>query len=148
MTDDRCQINSTSAFDWEIAIPEEGGYLRLGSSRRIGKVQPPAIIVTPKSLAEFCSALASAAEQLGWAASCTTCREDDIRLERAKQNAKWGVQNHNPARWLAILVEEVGEVAKAIVEDRSFDVRNELVQVAAVAVAAIESLDRNELRRS
>jgi NTP pyrophosphatase (non-canonical NTP hydrolase) len=39
----------------------------------------------------------------------------------------------------------VGEVAKAILENKSSvaHTRSELVQVAAVAVAMVESLDRN-----
>jgi NTP pyrophosphatase (non-canonical NTP hydrolase) len=51
--------------------------------------------------------------------------------------------------WLAILTEEVGEVAKAILEgaEGALDVeplRRELVQVAAVAVAALEALEKQE----
>lgn len=41
---------------------------------------------------------------------------------------------------LAVLVEEVGEVAKALLEHDDGDLRDELVQVAAVAVAWLESL--------
>ena len=40
---------------------------------------------------------------------------------------------------LAILVEEVGEVARDICEDR--DVRTELIQCAAVICAWLESID-------
>ena len=67
-----------------------------------------------------------------------------IRDERARQNAKWGEQNHTPERWLAILSEETGETARAIVEFDLVSYRAELVHVAAVAVAAIESLDRGK----
>lgn len=42
---------------------------------------------------------------------------------------------------LAALVEEVGEVGKAILEDG--DVESELVQVAAVAVAWLEGIHGN-----
>jgi hypothetical protein len=69
----------------------------------------------------------------------------NIALERRRQDAKWGVQNHDAYFWLAILGEEFGEAAKAAVEDRAVDLRTELIHVAAVAVAAIESLNRNEL---
>lgn len=81
--------------------------------------------------------------------------EDDVRLERAVQDVTWGQQNHEPFKYLAILTEEVGECHKAALEafnwkkdDPSFDaaklnhLRTELVQVAAVAVAMIECLDR------
>lgn len=61
--------------------------------------------------------------------------------ERRRQDEKWGAQHHGPDGWLAILTEELGEVAKAILEGRGFGYRDELIQVAAVAVAAIECLD-------
>ena len=80
-----------------------------------------------------------------------------IITEREKQDAKWGEQNHSPIEWVSILTEEVGEVAKAALEshfkhknkDHSYtEYRKELIQVAAVAIAMIESLDRNELKNS
>jgi len=71
-----------------------------------------------------------------------------VVAERGYQLGKWGAQHHQPAVWLAILTEEVGEVAKEIADATAGGIkfnhehyRNELVQVAAVAVAAIESLD-------
>ena len=73
-------------------------------------------------------------------------KEDIVKLilsERNKQDVKWGEQNHDIYKWLAILGEEVGEVNKAALEDQYDEVIDELVQVAAVAVAMIESLDRN-----
>lgn len=80
---------------------------------------------------------------------------EEVRSERAKQDAKWGEQNHEPHRWLSILIEEVGEAAQAANDSwdhrKSFTeqaykqecYRQELVQVAAVTIAMIESLDRN-----
>lgn len=67
--------------------------------------------------------------------------------ERARQIDLWGAQNHGPWAWLPILTEEVGEVAKELADARLSDFRRaeyrkELVHVAAVAVAAIEALDR------
>jgi hypothetical protein len=41
---------------------------------------------------------------------------DEVLQERLRQEAKWGAQSHAPERWLAILTEEVGEVARAILE--------------------------------
>lgn len=70
----------------------------------------------------------------------------EIARERERQNRKWGEQNHHPHYWLAILMEEVGEAAHAIC-GKSFnfeEYRKELIQVAAVAFAAIESFDRNQ----
>ncbi len=65
--------------------------------------------------------------------------------ERRRQDEKWGAQHHGPDGWLAILTEEVGEVAKAILEGRGFGYRDELIQVAAVAVAAVECFDGGNL---
>jgi len=82
---------------------------------------------------------------------------DEVQDERRKQDRKWGKQNHSPIEWMSILVEEVGEASKEAHEyhfegkhypadpERLNRLRAELVQVAAVAVAMIESLDRNEL---
>jgi len=79
---------------------------------------------------------------------------NEIRIERERQDKKWGHQLHEPAIWLAILSEEVGEMASAILcmeftgetkkKQRKKDYRNELIQIAAVAIAAIESLDYNK----
>ena len=83
----------------------------------------------------------------------------EILAERQRQDAKWGQQDHDPSTWLMVLAEEVGEANQAVFETLfpRFDkraaqrgprtlaeYRQELIQVAAVAVAAIESLDRQE----
>ncbi len=62
-----------------------------------------------------------------------------IRDERARQDVKWGVQRHTPEKWLVILMEEVGEVARASLEGDTVGYAEELIQVAAVTVAALES---------
>jgi hypothetical protein len=90
----------------------------------------------------------------------------EISTERSRQESRWGQQDHpwmlrqwgyvtdaeaakalvdQQARignrdWAGILTEEYLE---AIEETDIVDARAELVQVAAVAVAAIESIDRN-----
>ena len=86
---------------------------------------------------------------------------NEVAFERSKQDQKWGEQNHVPMLWLAILGEEVGEVNKAALEtyfntvqpgsyvnaDADYSgYRTELVQVAAVAVAMIECLDRSHTK--
>lgn len=73
---------------------------------------------------------------------------EEVSEERTFQDSKWGLQNHVPYVWLAILTEEVGEVAQEILRSdfagKSLSAyRAELVQVAAVAVAAIQNLDRD-----
>lgn len=81
---------------------------------------------------------------------------EEVSTERMKQEEKWGHTNHCPADWLMILGEEVGEANKAGLEAKFHDLtkkrnlrklRKELVQVAAVSVAFVQSLDRNELAR-
>ena len=69
-----------------------------------------------------------------------------IRAERAAQDAKWGDQSGNsPERWGCILTEEAGEAAKEVLEEDVDALREELVQVAAVAVAWLEVLERDGL---
>lgn len=86
-----------------------------------------------------------------------------ISDERTRQDEKFGEQRmHSPAEWLMILGEEVGEANQAALEahfwnhkginlkpldrlSRLEKYRKELIQVAAVAVAAIETLDNGEL---
>ena len=87
---------------------------------------------------------------------------NEVIAERERQNRKWGVQDHNAVEWVAILTEEVGEVAKEAVDFhfangdvdpslkageslqrlRMENYRKEMIQVAAVAIQAVESLDR------
>ena len=71
---------------------------------------------------------------------------DRVSEERYRQDVKWGIQNHAPLVWLAILGEEVGECNKAILENKEdfAALKDELIQVAAVAIAAVESIERQE----
>lgn len=66
----------------------------------------------------------------------------EIMEERASQDAKWGVQDHNDLYWLCILMEEVGETAKEALEGTPQSCRKELVQVAAVALSWLEAMHR------
>jgi NTP pyrophosphatase (non-canonical NTP hydrolase) len=71
----------------------------------------------------------------------------DVLRERKAQDAKWGEQNHDPFTYLAILVEEVGELAQAALHSRfgghaASGLRTEAVHAAAVALALVECLDR------
>ena len=81
--------------------------------------------------------------------------QSQVQAERARQDMKWGEQNHTPEGWLPILVEELGELAEAINETR-FDngpeqrlkggARNivkEATHCAAVAQAIVENMYRN-----
>ncbi|KKN21862.1 hypothetical protein LCGC14_0920910 [marine sediment metagenome] len=63
-----------------------------------------------------------------------------LQDERERQDVKWGANRYLAQEtWLTILMEEVGETAKAALEDDPSGYAEELVQVAAVAIAALES---------
>ena len=79
----------------------------------------------------------------------------EIEKHRHEQDAKHGKNNHHPFVWLAILGEEVGEANKAALETEfgypdnngTFDeYREELIQVASVAVAMIQNIDDNPIK--
>jgi hypothetical protein len=68
--------------------------------------------------------------------------------ERCQQQRQWGQQEHEPEMWLAILMEEVGELSQCVLHknfggDREAFLREELTQVAAVAQAMLECSYRN-----
>lgn len=72
---------------------------------------------------------------------------DLVIRERQQQDEKWGLQRHSWPEWITILTEEVGEAAQAA-NDEYFHSRDdlsrlkeELVQVAAVAMAMVEHID-------
>ena len=60
-----------------------------------------------------------------------------VLQERERQNEKWGEQNHDAGIWALILLEEIGEWAKAELDHRldRATADAEAVQVAAVALA-------------
>lgn len=92
-----------------------------------------------------------------WVISYATAVLREVLCERERQEelcraGKFPATAADPARTdfekLAILTEEVGEVARALCEAggatdvQSEGLRRELVQVAAVAVAWVEAIDR------
>jgi len=74
----------------------------------------------------------------------------DIIDERIRQDKKWGDQSDkNNYIWLAILTEEIGEIAEAILKEVYWlKGRKELIQIAAVAIAWIEKLDKEHGQKS
>ncbi|MCO5215132.1 MAG: hypothetical protein M9953_00955 [Thermomicrobiales bacterium] len=76
----------------------------------------------------------------------------DITAERESQDARWGNQTHSMPVWNAILAEECGEVAQAGLTvtfhgdtaEHLAHLREELIQVAAVAVHIIEKIDSGD----
>lgn len=99
--------------------------------------------------------------------ACTGCVLDDVHEERIRQDEKWGEQNHPDGtgeigselimisaqkicdaatkkgllKWRHILAEEFFEAIAEADPDR---LRAELVQVAAVAVAWCQAIDRRK----
>lgn len=77
----------------------------------------------------------------------TTSISAEIRRGRERAHEKHGpnsieaVSASDP-RWLAILVEEVGEAAHELTYDATGALRAELVDVATVAVAWISAIDK------
>lgn len=66
-----------------------------------------------------------------------------ILKERQRQDEKFGwPQEHSIDRWLVILGEEFGELCKAALERDSENFFEEVTQVAAVAVAILETYQR------
>ena len=70
---------------------------------------------------------------------------DEVAVERWNQDQKWGANRTLPHwKWCLILGEEVGEVNTAVLERDPSNYREELIQVAAVAIAAVEGYDRDK----
>lgn len=91
--------------------------------------------------------------------------------ERVRQDAKWGEQNHGPSDWILILQEEIGEFAQRALQ-RKFgghsmhhlvacsacgdmdgchvpaNLKCELIQAAAVALAMLECCERNQWHKT
>ena len=53
--------------------------------------------------------------------------------EIKRQNEKWQFQEHSHYVWFMILIEEIGEIAKAYLESKNdSELKEELIQCAAV----------------
>jgi NTP pyrophosphatase (non-canonical NTP hydrolase) len=68
-----------------------------------------------------------------------------VAAERERQLAKWGEQSHSNVEWITVLAEEFGEAAQEVLRSHfgdkdQGDLVDELVQVAAVAVAHLECI--------
>lgn len=67
----------------------------------------------------------------------------DVIVERARQDIIHPYSNEFMAvDRLSILIEEVGEVGKAMYEREAAGIRRELIHVAAVAIRWLEAIDR------
>ena len=70
-----------------------------------------------------------------------------ILEERTRQDIKFGAdRDQDHMFWLAILAEEFGEAANAILEKKgSSELTNEIIQCAAVSVAWVENIRRRTI---
>jgi hypothetical protein len=76
----------------------------------------------------------------------------EIQDERERQDQKWGEQNHDAGTWALVLLEEIGEWAKAELHSRfggseAGRQRHEAVHAAAVAQAIVECMERARQKR-
>ena len=68
----------------------------------------------------------------------------EVLGETGRQIDQWGVQSHPAEHWLGILMEEVGEVARACIELDEDAMRKELIQVAAICMSWLDNIDRDK----
>ena len=79
--------------------------------------------------------------------------QEEIQLERARQDAKWGwPRKHGMDRWFVILLEELGEASECLSQMETGDkpgdwpanFEKEMVQVIAVGVAMLQQFRENK----
>lgn len=68
---------------------------------------------------------------------------EDVKSEAMRQNKKWGEQNHDDGKWALILLEELGETAKDILEKNPRNADKELIESATVILQWISCRRRN-----
>ena len=73
----------------------------------------------------------------------------EIQAERERQREEWGGDyhddQHGPMEWVAILTKHAGSAMPGKLAHRVASIqrfRTQMVKVAAIAVAAVESIDR------
>lgn len=72
-----------------------------------------------------------------------SCLIPCIRIESDQQIEKWGIQDQHPFEWMTIITEEVGEMAKAMLEHEwgngsPREVTMEAIQVATLCLKIAE----------
>ena len=74
---------------------------------------------------------------------------DEIKAEMDRQTVEWGGPTHDdihdPKDWHFILSVQMGKLAESLLEGRQSP-RRRIIQIAAVCVAAVESMDRRRSR--
>lgn len=87
--------------------------------------------------------------------NCFKSLIDEVIIERKRQDDRWKEQNHSDEWWLPILLEEIGEVSEAMLDDKfgqppnlnQWEIRKELIEVVAVGIAWLECMNRREGER-
>lgn len=74
----------------------------------------------------------------------------EIECERSDQDSKWGGYSHDDKHgshdWIAYIVKHTGKSIQSPWNENIF--RKQMIRVAALAVAAVEWLDRNKLKEN
>jgi environmental stress-induced protein Ves len=67
---------------------------------------------------------------------------DDVRSERLSQKYKWGNDAHMHANdWHAAIEDYNGMARRKLLQQMPADARERFIQIAALAVAAVEQID-------
>lgn len=70
----------------------------------------------------------------------------EVARERVRQELKWGGpahdDTHSRADWIEFIDQRLAYPEKA---DQCSEYRRDMIEIAALAIAAVESLDRKEL---
>ena len=74
----------------------------------------------------------------------------EIAAERARQDEKWGGPDHDDSHgwheWIDYIIEHAGKAYSPDDDEDSYaNARRRYIEVAALAVAAVESMDRTVL---
>ena len=68
---------------------------------------------------------------------------DRILEERRRQDSEYGIGiHHPPGRWLSAVMEEAGEIARALHDDDLNNLPIEIEQLAALCLAWLEDIER------
>lgn len=70
---------------------------------------------------------------------------DDVRSERSSQKSKWGTDIDMHANdWHAVIEDYNGMARRKLLQNMPLDARERFIKIAALAVAAIEQIDRGK----
>jgi len=65
-----------------------------------------------------------------------------IDNELNNQFSKFGLQNHSLQTWMTILVEEIGEIAKGILDFDNNNIKTEIIHSITVLIQILEKIER------